>query len=110
MLGSKTHILKLNQSAFLSTTQMDFGYFVDFHERTQKNFTTRPRNLTILLIFGDSIGKYFYESIKKTSIWSIHFKKCKLTYTWTYVKLTNFNYTEAERYDNKISMNLICEI
>lgn len=75
--------------------------FIDFHQRIQKSFINRPRNLTTLLIFGDSVGKYFYESIIKTSICSTLFKKCKLTYTWAYVKFKYFNYTEEERYDNK---------
>ena len=75
--------------------------FIDFHQRIQKSFINRPGNLTTLLIFGDSVGKYFYESIIKTSICSTLFKKCKLTYTWAYVKFKYFNYTEEERYDNK---------
>ena len=76
-------------------------HFIDFHQHTHKSFIKRPGNLTTLLIFGDSVGKYFYESIIKTSICSILFKKCKLVYTWAYVKFKYFNYTEEKKYDNK---------
>ena len=72
-------------------------YFVDFHQRSRKNFTTGPGNLLTLLIVGDSFGKCFYKSIIKTSICSNHFKKCKLTYKWAYIKLAYFNYNEEER-------------
>ena len=76
-------------------------YFVEFHKRTRETFITRSGTLNTLLIFGDSFGRYFYDSISKTPLCSIFFKKCKLTYTWAYVKLKYFNYTEEERYDNK---------
>ena len=76
-------------------------YFLDFQQRAQETSITRPGTLNTLLIFGDSIGRYFYNSISKTPMCSIFFKKCKLIYTWAYVKLKYFNYTEEERYDHK---------
>ena len=76
-------------------------HFIDFHQHTHKSFIKRPGNLTTLLIFGDSVGKYSYESIIKTSVRSIFFKKCKLVYTSAYIKFKYFNHTEEEKYDNK---------
>ena len=75
--------------------------FIGFNQRIHNNFITKRRSLTTLLIFGDSVGRYFYESIIKTSLCRILFKKCKLTFTWAYVKFKYFNKTEEKKYDNK---------
>jgi len=42
--------------------------------------------LDTLVIYGDSMAKFFYRSIRKKPICTKLFRKCQLVYTWTYVK------------------------
>lgn len=62
----------------------------------------KPKRFDTLLIFGDSVGKSFFRSIKKTAICRVLFKKCKNIYTWTYVRHKYFGKANEETlYDNK---------
>jgi len=54
--------------------------------------------LDTLIIFGDSMAKFFYESINKKPICTKLFQNCHLVYTWTYVL---GRYSTAEE-DSKI--------
>ena len=60
-----------------------------------------PKKLDTLLIFGDSVGNYFYRSIKKKPICTTLFKKCKVIYSWAYVRFKYFTEAEEKIYDNK---------
>ena len=75
--------------------------FVNFRQCTQQPYTRHNGYLDTLLIFGDSLGRNFYNSINKSSMCKTLFKKCKLIYTWAYVRFKYFNYTEELLYDNE---------
>jgi len=50
------------------------------------NYTYTKQKLDTLIIYGDSMAAFFYQSISKKPICTNLFKKCHKVYTWTYVK------------------------
>ena len=77
------------------------SHFINFRQRTEVPLIAKSYKFDTLQIFGNSLGRNFYNSIKKTPICSILFKKCSLTFIHAYVKFKYFNSIEEKKYDNK---------
>ena len=65
----------------------------DFDVR-ESTLNKKNSKLNTLWIYGDSLGKRFYDQIKNGKLCTDIFSICKLTYTWTYTFKNHYDHYE----------------
>lgn len=75
--------------------------FKSFQPVVEKPISLKPKSFNTLLVFGDSLGVRFLQSLSTKPICKALFQKCKNIYTWTYVKHKYF----TEEQERKIKDN-----
>lgn len=118
--------IKRNTPCIVSENHCGYWKKRDFHvaDSEESSAKSTPKsnmknqsnslNLHTLMIYGDSMGKRFLESINKTGVCDHFFKSCRLAYIWIYKQkgvkdahIYDGQDFDPNRFLNDIKINLV---